>query len=536
LEHLAARGVKFHVDLFGDEIDELVAPFPCSSHGILDAAGLAELYRNARIGICFSATNYSLVPQEMMACGLPVVEIDGESTRAVFPEGVVTLASPHPHAIADGIEALLRDPERRRRQAAAALEWVDQFDWEKSAKAIEHALLEKLAPAGAETPVALNGSRAKSVQRSGKASSVHISSIITLAKAPPKATVCIPTCDGGTLLTEVIKRVSSQRTPWPFEIIVIDSESTDGSIEQLITAMAKANGSVRPNGFRLERIRRAEFQHGRTRNQCASLARGEFVAFLTQDALPADEFWLYNLVMVLERAPGAAGAFGRHLPYPAASPFVKRDITGHFEGFLRHPLVLSRDTRFANMAPGTPAARKFLHFFSDNNACLRRSVWEAVPYPEINYGEDQVWADNIIQLGYEKIYAPAAVVYHSHSYTPTEIAERAAIEAFFFATQFGYELYDFKKTFPDQLASACNADIRWARGNGVSEEDLAQRLLENKAKLYGRAMGMERARDAVSISGQQWAGEPILQHVDRDRPPPGVAPGHMNGVSLADAR
>ena len=61
------------------------------------------------IGICFSATNYSLVPQEMMACGLPVIEIEGESTRAVFPEDVVTLTGPHPCAIADSIEALLRD-------------------------------------------------------------------------------------------------------------------------------------------------------------------------------------------------------------------------------------------------------------------------------------------------------------------------------------------------------------------------------------------------------------------------------------------
>src|SRR5580658_1125050 len=39
LEYLAAKGAKFHVDLFGDDIDEVVAPFPCSSHGILDAAG-----------------------------------------------------------------------------------------------------------------------------------------------------------------------------------------------------------------------------------------------------------------------------------------------------------------------------------------------------------------------------------------------------------------------------------------------------------------------------------------------------------------
>ena len=87
LEHLAADGVKLNVDLFGEEHIATSAPFQCTSHGILNAGQLAELYRNADIGICFSATNYSPVPQEMMACGLPVVEIDGDSYTRGIPRG-----------------------------------------------------------------------------------------------------------------------------------------------------------------------------------------------------------------------------------------------------------------------------------------------------------------------------------------------------------------------------------------------------------------------------------------------------------------
>jgi hypothetical protein len=200
---------------------------------------------------------------------------------------------------------------------------------------------------------------------------------------------------------------------------------------------------------------------------------------------------------VLERFPDAAGAFGRHLPYPTANPFTKRDITAHFENLLRYPLVLSRDTTLAGMESGSHKARQVLHYFSDNNSCLRKSAWETVPYPEVDYGEDQAWADKIIQLGYEKVYVPTADVYHSHDYTPTEIAERAAINSFFFATEFGYETYDFSASFQDQLAAIANADIRWARNNAVSETDLAQRLLENKAKLYGCVLGMERAKDVA---------------------------------------
>ena len=50
---------------------------------------LADLYRRATVGVVFSATNYSLIPHEMMACGLPVVELDGESTRADFLQTLV---------------------------------------------------------------------------------------------------------------------------------------------------------------------------------------------------------------------------------------------------------------------------------------------------------------------------------------------------------------------------------------------------------------------------------------------------------------
>ena len=62
------------------------------------------------------------------------------------------------------------------------------------------------------------------------------------------------------------------------------------------------------------------------------------------------------------------------------------------------------------------AYRHFLAFFSDNNSCLKRSVWERYPYPDVNFSEDQIWMKKMIELGYKRVYAPDAVVYHSHNY------------------------------------------------------------------------------------------------------------------------
>lgn len=492
LQHLAAKGVRFHVDLFGEENLVARAPFPCTSHGILAAEDLAKLYRAADLGVCFSSTNYSLIPQEMMACGLPVVEIDGASTRAVFPDDVVAFAGPHPLAIAAEIEALLSDPERRRQQADAALRWTTQFDWEASAKAVEGAILDRLRLSGrAElievADVPLKPLKRRAVKRGGKTRR-------TVAEPEMKASVCIPTFNGGALLVDVLERVRSQRAPWPFEVIIVDSSSTDGSIERLDLSTALETGAP---PVHVQLIAQTEFQHGRTRNLLATLARGEFVAFLTQDALPADEFWLYNLVSVFERYPDAAGAFGRHLPWPSSSPFVQRDITQHFDAMLANPLVVSRATKPVDAAGADCSGwRQVLHYYSDNNSCLRRSVWSMVPYPEIEYGEDQAWADKIIQLGYSKVYVPSASVYHSHDYTLTETTARAEIESRFFANTFGYQCYDHKITFQEQLAAMDNSDIRWARENGVSDADLARRLLENKAALFGRILGMERVQVA----------------------------------------
>ncbi len=57
-----------------------------------------------------------------------------------------------------------------------------------------------------------------------------------------------------------------------------------------------------------------------------------------------------------------------------------------------------------------------LAFYSDNNSCMRRDIWEKYPYDDVNFAEDQIWAKKMIELGYKKLYCPYAGVYHSHNY------------------------------------------------------------------------------------------------------------------------
>lgn len=243
-----------------------------------------------------------------------------------------------------------------------------------------------------------------------------------------KATVVIPTKNGGSRFQEVLNAVLSQDTPWKFEILVIDSGSTDGTIAYCETL---------PD-VKIHKIPSHEFGHGKTRNLAISLARGEYIALITQDALPANNLWLSSLVQAVEQSPTIAGAFGRHLPYPNEDPYTARDLIRHFNNFLAWPQIMKIDDpkRYAN----DQGYRQVLHFFSNNNSCIRRNVWEKYPFPDVDFAEDQIWAKTVLEAGFGKTYAHNAVVYHSHSLTVVESGRRAFDESKALYKLFGYKM------------------------------------------------------------------------------------------------
>jgi O-antigen biosynthesis protein len=146
LEQLRAARPDVRIVLFGDAKPPR-APFDYEFVGVREPAELAWFYSRATIGLVMSLTNYSLVPKEMMACGLPVMDVRGSSAESVFgaASGAIELVEPDPLAIAAGLEALLADPARRTRIADTAGHWVQGRTWGAAAETIESQLRAWLA-------------------------------------------------------------------------------------------------------------------------------------------------------------------------------------------------------------------------------------------------------------------------------------------------------------------------------------------------------------------------------------------------------
>jgi hypothetical protein len=140
-ELLVERGRKdVRVVIFGNDHPE-PARFEYESAGPMKPEALAKLYSEATVGVAFSMTNASLVPQDMAACGLPCVELDvGAAEQTWGRDGSVELAPFDPQGVADAIERLLDDPELRERRRRAGLEMAKWRTWDRAAQQIEEHL------------------------------------------------------------------------------------------------------------------------------------------------------------------------------------------------------------------------------------------------------------------------------------------------------------------------------------------------------------------------------------------------------------
>src|SRR5258705_13737017 len=117
-----------------------------------------------------------------------------------------------------------------------------------------------------------------------------------------RTSILIPAKDEALNIRSCLDSVFAQDSSGRFEVILVDSGSTDGTPE-----------IVEGYPVRLYRIPAKEFHHARTRNLLAQLARGEYLVYLNADAFPTSQNWLNSLLANFSDAYIDV-TYGRHLP------------------------------------------------------------------------------------------------------------------------------------------------------------------------------------------------------------------------------
>lgn len=213
-----------------------------------------------------------------------------------------------------------------------------------------------------------------------------------------KASIVILTKNAGNNFENTLKGIFSQSYK-DFEVIVIDSDSSDNTLD-----------IAREYPVKIIKIKQEEFGHGKTRNFGAKIARGSYIVFMTQDAVPNNENWLSELIKPLKDKK-VVGVYSRQIPkgnenivdkffylslYPDCSKVW--DADNFSQG----------DNIFSNVSSAIKKEILLKHFFNEN----------------IILSEDYEWAKNMLKQGYKIVYNAESEVTHSHSYTLKSVFKR----------------------------------------------------------------------------------------------------------------
>jgi rhamnosyltransferase len=187
------------------------------------------------------------------------------------------------------------------------------------------------------------------------------------------------------------------QTSVPDEVLIIDSSSEDDTVER-----------AKHYGWRTHVIPREEFDHGGTRNLAVSMSNGDFLVFLSQDATPADELWLQELLKPLHAEAMVGAAFSRQIARPSATARER------FARMMNYP-----PSSRASVSPTSGRVGVRTYFLSNvSSATTRRAFEEAGGFPtRVILNEDGYYATRLLECGYTVVYAANSHVLHSHDYT-----------------------------------------------------------------------------------------------------------------------
>lgn len=158
----------------------------------------------------------------------------------------------------------------------------------------------------------------------------------------------------------------------------------------------------------IHHIEPKDFDHGATRDKGMQMSNAEIVVFMTQDAVPEDEFVIGKLVEVLDQDEKIGAAYAKQLAENGCN------IIETYTRTFNYP-----EKSMIKTAEDIPRLGIKTFFCSNVCAAYRRSVYEKMGgfCKRTIFNEDMILAGNMVLSGYKIAYAAEAKVIHSHNYT-----------------------------------------------------------------------------------------------------------------------
>lgn len=232
--------------------------------------------------------------------------------------------------------------------------------------------------------------------------------------------IIIPTYNGGRIFSKCLDMIGRQDYGGQIQLIIVDSGSTDGTIELAERARAL-----------IKKIDKRRFHHATTRNEAVLLAKFNTIVFTVQDAVPCSTSWLSDLERSLSET-GVAAVYTDQIPHDDASPYARFEIESISRARGGRQKIQQIESLKAFNEMSYDEAYRAIGL---DNVCAiyRKELLMNTNFPEVDFAEDMAWAFKNMLLGHRLMYQPDIKVKHSHNRTPEYAFNRQVINSFWCA-------------------------------------------------------------------------------------------------------
>jgi GT2 family glycosyltransferase len=333
--------------------------------------------------------------------------------------------------------------------------------------------------------------------------------------SPPRqidapVSVVVPTLDGGGVFARLLRSVCRQEGVHQLELVVIDSGSTDETLE--LAERAKA---------RIVSIPQREFGHGRTRNQAAALATGEVLVMMVQDAVLLGRTALRDLVLELNEDDRIAAVSSRQIPRSDA------DLYAAFVVYAHYGAIWGAKRRPHAIRALSPLQRRAAATVDHVCAAVRRAAWEQIQFSDIDFAEDLDFGLRAVERGWSVKLSQTAAVAHSHTRDPLYHLRRSIADRLYVAPLVGDWAVSLggASGVGSVLAAGSTllSEVQGAMSLALAEQAPlvhqladARRLLESGAPRLPPAAAFASLASMLGAEGLAVDGEATLGHLRRE--------------------